>query len=73
MRVIDVNTGAELHVGTVFSNVNGTFTVTHIVGGLFNGLLYMQRRGEEVQVMHRLKIRYLHPSFLLQRVGFLNS
>ncbi len=72
MKVIDANTGQELRVGQTFKNVNGVRTVLKITTGL-KPVLTIKRHELGDVIEQPLIVRYMHPSYLFQRVAFLNS
>lgn len=75
MRIIDANTGTEVKVGTEFTNVNGRHQLISVREKLLSAeATFVTVDDEGVQlVMVPLQVRYMHPSFFLQKVGFIPS
>lgn len=82
MRIIDANTGAEVKVGQTFTNIDGTHTLIKVREGLLKAeaLLRTHSIGDprfpSVPLGDRwvpLVVRYTHPGFFLQKVGFIPS
>lgn len=80
MRIIDTNTGKELRVGVPFTNVNGTKVITHVEEGLLSARVRYRNLGRSTHLPNRisegwspLHVRYTHPAFMFQKVGFFPS
>ncbi len=78
MKVIDANTGQELHEGQTFVNVMGTITVNRIVVGWRSGyadIVVTDPKNDAYDGPQRvpLIVRYMHPTFLFQKVAFFPS
>jgi len=67
MKIIDTNTGHIVKIGEPFDNVDGTVTVLQVE----EGTALIDINGK--QVWAPLTVRYLHPRFPFQKVGFVNS
>ena len=71
MRIIDANTGADVRPGQTFRNVNGTNTLLRVKEGILSAkALFNTERGP---MWVPLTVRYMHPGFLFQKVGFIPS
>lgn len=77
MRIIDANTGTEVKVGDSFENVNGCHQLLSVEERVFTAratFLSQEHRLAEPRLVHvPLTVRYLHPGFFLQKVGFIPS
>lgn len=71
MRLIDANTGHEPKVGQPFQNVAGTVTVLSVKEGWASASALLDVNGR--QYWTTLTVRFLHPGFPFQKVGFINS
>ena len=68
MKVIDARTGAELGVGSRLDDR----VVVDIQPGLFSAsIVFLRDNGGYERVP--LRVRWLHPGFLLQHIGFVPS
>ena len=72
MRIIDANTGHEVRIGVPFSNIYGRVTIQAINEGWLTAQALMSIDGEK-PAWTPLTVRYLHPRFMFQKVGFINS
>ena len=72
MVIIDANTGAQVHWGETFNNINGTFTLLEVTEGLFSAKA-MLRNSAGTVITVPLVVRYMHPGFLFRKVGFIPS
>jgi hypothetical protein len=72
MRLIDANTGYEPKAGETFKNVLGYVTILKVREGIFSAKVLVSINGDDPQ-WWPLTVRYLHPGFPFQKVGFLNS
>ena len=71
MKLVDANTGIEPKIGQTFRNVLGYVTVLKVKEGIFRAKALVDVNGE--RHWWPLTVRYLHPGFPFQKVGFLNS
>lgn len=68
MRVIDAQSGVEVRVGQVLRGQK----LVSVDGGLFSARAYFESAPGDLRRVD-LQVRYLHPSFFLQRIGFIPS
>ena len=75
MRIIDANTGTEVEVGDTFRNALGLVTVLDVDEGLLSARIKLNVlwRRERRVAWSPLTVRYMHPGFMFQKVGFINS
>jgi hypothetical protein len=81
LRIIDANSGAELRPGDTFANIDGLHTLITIDEGLFRSRVLLRTHEvredyPEILLGDRwvpLQVRYTHPAFLFQKVGFIPS
>ena len=77
MRIIDVNTGNEVKVGGTFYNVNGYHQLLAVDERLFTAsatfVSQQTARHAPELVNIPLQVRFTHPNFFLQKVGFIPS
>jgi len=85
MKIVDANTGQELQVGKPFRNVNGWQALIATDIGLMKGRALIKHLDPSpdaffgpplqpgAEIWTPLVIRYMHPSFFLQKVAFLPS
>ena len=75
MKIIDANSGREVKVGAEFENINGRHQLLAVQERLLSAEATFVTVDEEgVQlVMVPLQVRWTHPSFFLQKVGFIPS
>lgn len=71
MRIIDANTGTEPRIGLPFQNIMGTVTVLRVKEGVFSAKALLDVNGH--QYWTPLTVRYMHPGFMFQKIGFINS
>ena len=71
MKVIDANTGTVAQVGEPFENINGRLTLLKLDEGWFSAKALFDVNGQRAWVP--LVVRYTHPGFFLQKVGFIPS
>jgi hypothetical protein len=71
VRIIDANTGTEVKVGQTFRNVDGTQTLMRVEEGLFSARALFTRRGQSF--WSPLVVRFMHPGFMFQKIGFIPS
>jgi len=67
MKVIDAHTGIEVKEGMTFENINGINRVIKI----YPCHIEMETNGYITKTP--LVIRWLHPSFLFRKIGFIPS
>ena len=73
MKVVNSYSGEEVHVGDMFHVPGlGDAKLLRVETGLF-GARIKYRRPDGTTDWSPLVLRYTHPSFLLQRVGFIPS
>lgn len=82
MRIIDANTGAVVKPGETFRNIDGVHTLMRVREGFFRAealfLIRAEGDGPRYGSLPRyewvpLVVRYMHPSFLFQKIGFIPS
>ena len=75
MRIIDANTGTEVHLGTTFENIDGIHTLMQVKEGLFSARALFRSSVQGARRDHwvPLVVRYMHPGFMFQKVGFIPS
>ena len=85
MRIIDARTGAEVKVGGTVDYGDGDgWTLLKVDEGIFRASALVRRQrpfvvrhrhGETLATDHwvPLTVRYLHPNFMFQKVGFFPS
>lgn len=76
MKIIDANTGTDVQLGVPFTNINGTMVLLKVDEGLFSakGLFRHPCQNPECPDMWvPLQVRYTHPGFFLEKVGFIPS
>ena len=73
MRIIDANTGAEIQQGIPFTNIDGTHTLLAVREGWFHATAQFMSAGRPGRRWTPLVVRYLHPGFFLQKIGFFPS
>lgn len=74
MKVIDANSGLRVKVGDTFENVDGRFKVIDIhEKGYGKAWIHLQCLRTGRSFVSPLTVRYLHPAFLFQKIGFINS
>lgn len=81
MRIIDANSGADVVVGDTFTNIDGEHTLLAVQAGIFYGKALLRTTtvaGDYPTILLGerwvpLQIRYLHPNFMFQKVGFIPS
>jgi hypothetical protein len=71
MRIIDANTGTDVQLGVPFENIDGRITLLKLDEGLFNAKGLFDVNGTKAWVP--LQVRFTHPGFFLQKVGFIPS
>jgi hypothetical protein len=71
MRIIDANTGIEPTIGKPFKNIEGEVTILKVREGIFSAQVLVDINGQRFWTP--LKVRYLHPGFPFQKVGFIPS
>ncbi len=71
MRIIDANTGTEVQVGQLFNNIHGTHKLIDVEEGLFSTKALFSSAGKMFWVP--LQVRYTHPGFFFQKIGFIPS
>uniref|UniRef100_A0A6H1ZY63 Uncharacterized protein n=1 Tax=viral metagenome TaxID=1070528 RepID=A0A6H1ZY63_9ZZZZ len=67
MKVIDAHTGIEVKEGMTFENINGINKVLKIHS------CYIEMKTNGYVIKTPLAIRWLHPSFLFRKIGFIPS
>ena len=72
MRIIDANTGHEVRVGRPFDNVDGLVIVHAVNEGWFSAQALISLNDSKPS-WHPLTVRYTHPGFMFQKIGFINS
>jgi hypothetical protein len=73
MRVVNSFSGQEVHVGDYFEVPGiGAVQLLRVESGLFSARARYRLPGGETR-WTPLIVRYTHPSYLLQRVGFIPS
>lgn len=72
MKLIDCNTGAGIQVGVPFKNIHGEYLITKLKAGLFRADIYYRFKDYPEHQL-RMPVRYMHPSFMFQRVVFFPS
>lgn len=84
MKIIDANTGFAPKVGDTFVNVVGRHTLLDVEEGLLSAralfrTTYRSEGGDATlwgrtrEIWIPLQVRYTHPGFFLQKVGFIPS
>jgi hypothetical protein len=74
MKVIDANSGLRVKVGDTFENVDGRFKVIDIhEEGYSRAWIHLQCLDTGRSHVSPLTVRCLHPAFLFQKIGFINS
>jgi len=68
MKWIDANTGIELKPGSAFENIIGYIEVLNLFEFPIPTMIY--RKNGEVKETNAFTVRYMHPSFLFQKVAF---
>lgn len=71
MKIIDANTGHHVKIGEPFDNIDGTVTVLQVEEGWLTAraLFLVGDRKHWAPLI----VRFLHPGFMFQKVGFVNS
>jgi len=69
MKLINTREGGEVRIGDV---VDG-FRLVKVKSGLLSALVLMERVETGAQYWVPITVRFLHPDFMFQRVGFLPS
>jgi len=71
MKIIDANTGHHVKIGEPFDNVDGTVTILQVQEGWASARALFNVDGRKHWAP--LTVRFMHPGFLFQKVGFVNS
>ncbi len=71
MKIIDANTGIEVKIGVPFDNVDGRLMLIEVDESLFSARALFTVNDTYTWVP--LVVRYTHPGFFLQKVGFIPS
>lgn len=68
MRIIDAYLGRDVKVGEVVPSVYHPYELLAVDEGLFSAIITIRSRGLLQKI--KMPVRYMHPSFLFQRVVF---
>lgn len=71
MRIIDANTGTDVKRGQTFTNIVGTMTLLDVDEGFFKARALFDLDGKQLWVP--LQVRFTHPGFFFQKIGFIPS
>lgn len=71
MKLVDARSGDPVTVGTTVQFRDGfAYRVRHVEEGWFSGRALVENNLEGVKWVP-LKVRYFHPQFMFQKVGFI--
>lgn len=76
MKIIDAHSGHEIVVNVPFTSITGeAIRIVEIKDGLFSTVATILREGSEGASYQTIPliVRWLHPSFIFQRVAFFPS
>ena len=71
MLIVDANTGHKPKIGETFRNVVGRVTVLEVEEKFLSARALIDVNGQRSWTP--LTVRYTHPGFMFQKVGFINS
>lgn len=72
MRTIDARTGRDVREGDTLGHDDAAYRVLTITPGVFQAFMLVERSDGSRQVVP-LVVRWMHPSFFGQHVGFVPS